>query len=184
MNNRYREEEKELQEETLEEQETAQEAVEESELDKATKELEKYKDLYFRTLADLQNFKKHIEEERIRERKYASQRVIEKLIYSMDIFDKALSIKTDDEKLKSFLIGFEMINTSMKQAMEEEGVKKINSLGKKFDPKYHHAIETSYDETVEEDIIVGETQSGYMFKDRVLRPALVIVNKKEIKEEK
>ena len=171
MNNRYREEEKELQEETLEEQETAQEAVEESELDKATKELEKYKDLYFRTLADLQNFKKHIEEERIRERKYASQRVIEKLIYSMDIFDKALSIKTDDEKLKNFLIGFEMI-------------KKINSLGKKFDPKYHHAIETSYDETVEEDIIVGETQSGYMFKDRVLRPALVIVNKKEIKEEK
>ena len=103
MNNRYREEEKELQEETLEEQETAQEAVEESELDKATKELEKYKDLYFRTLADLQNFKKHIEEERIRERKYASQRVIEKLIYSMDIFDKALSIKTDDEKLKSFI---------------------------------------------------------------------------------
>lgn len=132
---------------------------------------------YLRLLADTENFKKRIEEEKIRDRKYASQRLLEKLITNMDIFDKAVNMKTDDQNLMNFLIGFQMINNNLKTVLEEEGVKKINSTGM-FDPHYHHAVETDYDETKEEGTILAVIKDGYMYKDRVLVAALVKVNKK------
>jgi len=192
MHNRYREEEKELEEEKKKNGEVEAENVEpkeaetsEEDIEALKEEIKKYKEQYLRVLADSENFKKRIDEERIRERKYGSQRVLEKIIPSIDIFDKAVNMKTDDEKLKNFLIGFEMINNNLKQVLEEEGVKKIKAVGEKFDPKYHHAVETEWNSDVEEDVILSEMQTGYMYKDRVLRPSLVKVNKKvEEKKEK
>ncbi|NLD26492.1 MAG: nucleotide exchange factor GrpE [Acholeplasmataceae bacterium] len=184
MNNRYREEEKEEMEN--QNQEPVVEEVVEPENDDVSKlkeEVNRLNDLYLRTLAESENFRKRINEERNRERKYSAQSLMEKLIVTLDVFDKAVNIQTDDEKLKNFLIGFEMINRQLQQIIADEGVKKIEALNKKFDPNYHHAIETDYQEGVEEDIILQELQTGYMFKDRVLRPALVKVNKKN-KEEK
>lgn len=179
MPNRYREEEKEL-EENLEEviENNNEENNEDEEVEKLKEEVKKYKEQYLRTLADCENFKKRIDEERIRERKYSSQRLLEKLIPSIDIFNKALNIQTDDEKLKNFLIGFEMINNSLKQTLSEEGVKEIKALGEKFDPKFHHAVETSWDENKEEGVVLQVIQTGFMYKDRVLRPSLVKVNQK------
>jgi len=192
MHNRYIEEEKELEEEKKKNGEVEAEDVEtkdaetsEEDIEALKEEIKKYKEQYLRVLADSENFKKRIDEERIRERKYGSQRVLEKIIPSIDIFDKAVNMKTDDEKLKNFLIGFEMINNNLKQVLEEEGVKKIKAVGEKFDPKYHHAVETEWNSDVEEDVILSEMQTGYMYKDRVLRPSLVKVNKKvEEKKEK
>ncbi len=192
MHNRYREEEKELEEEKKKNGEVEAEDVKtneaetsEEDIEALKEEIKKYKEQYLRVLADSENFKKRIDEERIRERKYGSQRVLEKIIPSIDIFDKAVNMKTDDEKLKNFLIGFEMINNNLKQVLEEEGVKKIKAVGEKFDPKYHHAVETEWNSDVEEDVILSEMQTGYMYKDRVLRPSLVKVNKKvEEKKEK
>ncbi|HHU21041.1 MAG TPA: nucleotide exchange factor GrpE [Acholeplasma sp.] len=140
-------------------------------------EVAKLSDLYLRTLADAENFKKRINDERTRERKYASQSLLEKLVNVTDIFDKAVNSNVDDEKLKNFLIGFQMINKNIQDILEEEGVSKIESLGKIFDPKVHHAVETVNDEEKEDNIIVQERQTGYYYKDRILRPALVVVNK-------
>ena len=184
MPNRYREEEKELEEKELKNLEIDESELEEDssnieEIEKLKEEVKKYKEQYLRTLADSENFKKRIDEERIRDRKYASQRLLEKLIPSIDIFDKALNIKTEDEKLKNFLIGFEMINNSLKQTLSEEGVKEIKAVGEKFDPKFHHAVETSWDSDKEEGIVLEVIQTGFMYKDRVLRPSLVKVNQKE-----
>lgn len=187
MHNRYREEEKELEEEKKTEEVPLEEdskEEEECDIEALKEEVKKYKEQYLRVLADSENFKKRIDEERIRERKYGSQRVLEKLIPSIDIFDKAVNMQTDDEKLKNFLIGFEMINNNLKQTLSEEGVKKIKAVGEKFDPRYHHAVETEWNSDYEEDVILSEMQTGYMYKDRVLRPSLVKVNKKtEVKEE-
>ncbi len=189
MYNRYREEEKELQEETKASTENAVEVedgevveVEEvessnEEIQKLQEEVKRLNELHLRTLADAENFKRRLNEERIRERKYGSQSLLEKLINVFDIFDKAVNIKTDDEKLKNFLIGFEMINNQLKQIMTDEGIKKIEAVNQKFNPAYHHALEVDYQEGVDEDIILEEVQTGYMYKDRVLRPALVKVNK-------
>ena len=78
-----------------------------------------------------------------------------------------------------------MINKQLAQILADEGIKKIETKDQKFNPQYHHAIEIDYQEGVEDNIILEEVQTGYMFKDRVLRPALVKVNKinKEEKED-
>ncbi len=184
MYNRYREEEKnenvneENQEIETENVEEVQES-EKSELEILKQENQRLREQYLRTLADTENQKKRIEEERARERKYASQKLLEKLVNSIDIFDKAVNMKTDDDKLNNFLIGFQMINNNIKSVLEEEGVKKIKTVGEKFDPRYHNAIEINYDENIEEDVILSEMISGYTYKDRVLRAANVIVNKKK-----
>lgn len=138
-------------------------------------------DKYLKTLAESENYRKRMDEERIRDRKYASQRLLEKLVNSIDIFDKACNMKTDNEVLKNFLMGFQMIYNQINTTLEEEGVKKIK-VDAMFDPRYHHAVETDYDETKEEGTILAVLKDGYMYKDRVLVAALVKVNKKpEIK---
>jgi len=142
-------------------------------------ELEKMTNSYLRVLADFENFKKRTNEEKIRDRKYANQELLEQLINVLDIFDKAVNMKTDDEKLNNFLSGFIMINTSFKQILESNNVKKVLSVGQQFDPRYHHAMETAWDESKVENEIIEEMQTGYTYKDRLLRPALVKVNKKE-----
>ncbi|MGD9604605.1 MAG: nucleotide exchange factor GrpE [Bacilli bacterium] len=191
MNNRYREEEKETVDnaegmEDVKQEEIVEEVkiIENVELEKAQAEIKRLNDLYLRTLADADNYKKRINEERIRERKYGSQSLLEKLVGALDVFNRVVSIKTEDEKLKSFLQGFEMINQQLKDILTDEGVKKIDSLYKPFDPSYQHAVEVGYNEKFEENIVINELQSGYMFKDRVLRPALVVVNKKNQEENK
>lgn len=185
MYNRYREEEKnedlkndsEINENDncKKEDETSEQV---NELDVLKEENIRLREQYLRTLADSENYKKRIEEERLRERKYASQKLLEKLLNTVDIFDKAVNMQADDEKLNNFLIGFKMINTNIQNVLQEEGVKKIKTIGEKFDPRYHNAVELSYDDSVEEDVVVSEMNSGYMYKDRVLRAANVVVNKK------
>ena len=186
MNNRYREEEKEEKttqnesSDNIDDVETVTlDESKEVDLDKEelVKEVNKYKELYLRTLAEVENYKKRINEERIKERKYFNQSLIEKFVNTLDIFDKTINIKTEDKVLKNFLIGFEMINNNLKQILADEGVKLIESVGKEFDPRFHHAVETAVDETKEDGVILEEIQRGYTFKDRVLKAALVKVNK-------
>ena len=113
----------------------------------------------------------------MRERKYASQSLLERLVNVTDIFDKAVNSNVDDEKVKNFLIGFQMINKNLQDLLEDEGVTKIKAKGEVFDPKVHHAVETITDLEQDDNIIVQERQTGYYYKDRILRPSLVVVNK-------
>lgn len=125
MNNRYREEEKEATENVEQEKNEGtsstepdkreeQKVVNIEELEKAQGEINRLNDLYLRTLADAENYKRRINEERIRERKYGSQGLLEKLVGALDVFDRVVSIDTQDEKLKPFLQGFVMINEQLK----------------------------------------------------------------------
>ena len=203
--NRYREEEKEInieeekvEEPTLEEEKKAEELVsDEEKIDKQknkkikkqkkiedfeeyhqlVEEVAKLKDDLLRNRADLENFKKRNNEERIRERKYALQDFLLDLIDVIDIYDKAVNIKTDDEKLNKFLSGFVMINNMLKQKLASYEVKQIDALNKEFDPSFHSAIETIEKEGVEPNIVVEVVMTGYTYKDRVLRPSMVRVSK-------
>lgn len=201
---RYREEEKELneekrQEEVLEnlEKEIDETLNEEEKIDKQKgkkikkqkkiedfeeyhqllEEVAKLKDDLLRNRADLENFKKRSNEERIKERKYALKDFLEDLIDVIDIYDKAVNIKTDDEKVNKFLSGFIMINNMLKQKLANYEVKQIDALNKAFDPTFHEAIETVEKEGVESNIVVEVVMTGYIYKDRVLRPSMVKVSK-------
>ena len=139
-------------------------------------EVEKLNDDLLRNRAELENFKRRTNEERIKERKYALQSFLTDLIGIIDIYDKAVNIQTEDEKLKKFLNGFVMINKNLKQVLERYEVKAIDALNKPFDPAYHNAMETVKIEGVEPDIVVEVVITGYMYKDRVLRPSMVKVS--------
>lgn len=135
------------------------------------------KDQILRKTADFENYKKRLNEERIRDRKYALNDFLMESIEILDIFDKAVNTKTDDEKLRKYLSGFVMINNRLNSILENSGVKKIDCLNKPFDPNHASALETVEVEGVEPNMVVEEVMTGYMYKDRVLRPAMVKVSK-------
>ena len=140
-------------------------------------ENEKLLDQLLRKQAEFENYKKRVMEERQRDRKYALQDFLMEAIETLDIFDKAVSIPTEDELLKKYLSGFIMVNNRLKNILENYGVVQINCLNKPFDPSFHSALETIEVEGVESNIVVEVVMTGYMYKDRVLRPAMVKVSK-------
>lgn len=143
---------------------------------KLTDEKKVLSDNLLRNRAELENFKKRTYEERIQERKYALKDFLLELINVIDVFEKAICVKHDDEKVQKFLSGFAMINNMFKNILQKEGVVKIEALNKPFDPAYHDAIEMVEIEGVESNIVVEEMLAGYMYKDRVLRPSMVKVS--------
>lgn len=143
---------------------------------KLTDEKKVLSDNLLRNRAELENFKKRTYEERIQERKYALKDFLLELINVIDVFEKAISVKHDDEKVQKFLSGFAMINNMFKNILQKEGVVKIEALNKPFDPAYHDAIEMVEVEGVESNVVIEEMLAGYMYKDRVLRPSMVKVS--------
>ena len=133
-------------------------------------------DQLLRKQAEFENYKKRVLEERQRDRKYALQDFLMELIDVIDIYDKAVKVKTDDEKLSKFLSGFVMINNRLKQILEHYEVRQIEALNKPFNPSFHSAIETVKVDGVEPNTVVEEIMTGYVYKDRVLRPSMVKVS--------
>jgi len=129
-----------------------------------------------RIKADAENFKKRINEEKTRDRKYASTNLIHDLLIPLDQLKKVVSVETDSKELNNYLIGFKMINNSIYQVLEEDGLKEINALNQKFDPNFHYAVEKENNKEIEDGVITEVITTGYMYKDRILRAALVKVN--------
>lgn len=156
----------------------------EDQLAEITEQLEEFKDKYYRNLAEMENYKKRTSNEMVNQRKYASQSLADKLIDSVEVFSQALNINTDDKQMQNFLYGFKMINDMIFNALKDEGVSVIETkVGDHFDPNLHEAMDTEFDPNQEEGTILRVKKTGYKFKDRVLRPAFVIINMKEKEEE-
>ena len=105
-------------------------------------ELAELKDKYFRSLAETENFKKRMNEDIKRERKYAGFSLANKLIDSIEIFNQALNMETNDPNLKNFLYGFKMIDDMIFNALKDEGVSVIETnIGDAFDPLKQEAMQ-------------------------------------------
>ncbi|VEU80900.1 nucleotide exchange factor GrpE [Haploplasma axanthum] len=146
------------------------------EIEKLTEEVKLYKESYLKSLAELENFKKRMNEEKIRDRKYAASNLITDLLMPLDQLKKVVEMETTDDKLKNFLIGFKMINDKIFDVLKDDGLNEIKSLNEKFDPNYHYAVEKENNKEKENGIVIEVIQNGYMYKDRILRPAMVKVN--------
>ena len=140
-------------------------------------EVAKLNDSLIRKQADFENYRKRSTEDRQKDRKYALQDFLEEAIEVLDVFDAAVNNETDDEKLKKYLSGFQMINNRLKNVLENNGVTLIDCLNKPFDPSLETALETVEQEGVEKGMVVEVVMRGYKYKDRVLRPAMVKVSK-------
>lgn len=139
-------------------------------------EIAELKHELLRNQADFENFKKRMNQEKIQDRKYAGMDIIHDLLIPLDQLQKIVNLEVDDPKLKNYLIGFKMISDQIFMQLEQNGVKEIKALGEVFDPKVHYAVEKEENKAIERNIITQEIQKGYMYKDRIIRPAMVKVN--------
>ena len=94
----------------------------------------------------------------------------------LDNLERALDVKVDDQNVKNYAKGFEMIYQQLVHILNQEGVKEIEALDKPFDPNFHQALMQEAVEGVEPGMVVEVLQKGYMLKDRVLRATLVKVS--------
>lgn len=139
-------------------------------------ELAEQKEKALRAIAELENFKKRTLQERENNLKYSNMYLIEKLLPALDQFNLVVSYDVQNQELKNYLTGFKMINDQIFKILEEDGLKLVETEGKQFDPKYHFAAEKEKDETKQKGEILRTTQTGYIYKERVIRPAIVVVN--------
>lgn len=146
------------------------------EIEKLKNDNLKMREDYLRALADVENTKRRLNEDALRQKKYASQGLVENLITPVDMLDKVCNMETDNVELKNFLQGFKMISKQIVDILEADGLKEIDALGKVFDPNYHHAIEKEHVEGKEPNIVLEVKQAGYTYKDRLIRPAMVKVS--------
>jgi molecular chaperone GrpE len=136
------------------------------------------KDKLLRNAAELENFKRRTNEERIKDRKYASCDLVNDLVSILTNLDKCVNMETEDPMLKNFLIGFKMIDNQLFDRLYQDGLEEIKvEVGMDFDPNIHHAIETTENADFEPNKITEVVQKGYKYKDRIIKPAMVKVNK-------
>jgi molecular chaperone GrpE len=144
------------------------------EIQKLVKEKVELKDTLLRRQADFDNYRKRVEKEGRQERHRGVEIVVEGLLPVLDAFDRALA-SHDDPDYAEYIKGFELIRRQLWDLLTKQGVKRIEATGEQFNPHLHHAIESVQNTELEEGTVVGEMQPGYMFHDRVLRPAMVRV---------
>ena len=141
-------------------------------------ELEEWKNSYTRKLAEFQNFTKRKENEVAEMRKYASEGIIVKLLDNIDNLERAVDASKESQNFDSLIEGVNMILNNLKHLLAEEGVEEIEAAGKEYDPYEHKAMITENKEELDDNVVVQVFQKGYKMKGKVVRPAMVTVNKK------
>ena len=165
--------------------ETADENVEnkeetcEEKIAKLELEVQEWKNSYTRKLAEFQNFTKRKETEVSEMKKYASEGIIVKLLENIDNLERAENASAETKNFDALVEGVNMILRNLKYMLSEEGVEEIEAgEGVKFNPYEHQAMMTEEKDDLDNDVIVQVFQKGYKLKGKVIRPAMVTVNKK------
>ncbi|MGH2318188.1 nucleotide exchange factor GrpE [Planococcus sp. SE5232] len=151
-----------------------EETVDETE--ELRKQLEAEQNKYLRLLADYDNFKRRTQIDKEMANKFRSQSLLSDILPVLDNFERALSLQTTSEESASLLKGVEMVQKSLIEAVNREGLEEIKAVGEPFDPNFHQAVMQEKDDSAEEGTVLQELQKGYVLKGRVLRPAMVKVN--------
>lgn len=139
-------------------------------------EIASLQDRLLRNQAELQNFKRRMTEERIRDRVLANVELIRALLTPLDDFDRGLIGEVSNEQVKPHLKGFEMIRNSIFEVLKSQGLEEVEAAGRPFDPKLHQAVATEKNPDFEPGQVMEVYQKGYLYKDRLIRPAMVKVS--------
>jgi molecular chaperone GrpE len=142
-----------------------------------------YYDQWARTTADFDNYKKRATRERQDAIRFANEALIEKLIPVLDNFDSALSAASTSgatTALQSLQTGISMIYQQLKNVLTEAGLEEIDASNKPFDPNWHEALSQQPSADVPEGNVLQQLRKGYKLRDRLLRPAGVVVAKKPV----
>ncbi|MDF2822329.1 MAG: hypothetical protein K0R15_2777 [Clostridiales bacterium] len=128
-----------------------------------------------RNMAEFDNFRKRTDKEKSQMYGMGQKEVIEKLLPTVDNFERALSSVPEEEKENSFTLGIDMIYKQLMTTLESMGVVEIEAIGNNFDPNLHNAVMHEENDEFGENIVAEQYQKGYMYKDTVLRHSMVKV---------
>ena len=151
--------------------------------------LKEVQDENLRYLAEIDNLRKRFDKEREDTFKYAVTEFANEIILVADNFTRVIESislikKENNDSVKPLIEGVDLIYKDFLKTLEKFEIKKIDCLGKKFDPNFHQAISEEEKKDKETGEIIKVIQDGYLIKDRLLRPASVIVAKKSENKEK
>src|SRR6266436_225494 len=137
-------------------------------------------DRLLRATADLENFKKRAARERQEAIKFANASLLEKLIPALDNFDMALAAANNAEShsMESLKTGITMIYNQLKAALAETGLEEIDATNQPFDPNLHEAVSHQESADVPEGQVLQQLRKGYKLRERLIRPATVVVARK------
>ena len=148
--------------------------------------LQEAEEKQLRSLAEIENQRRRFEKEVRDAFEFGSFNFAKESLAILDNLQRAkLAIKNDEslkdnKDLNKFIENLTIIEKDLISIFEKNNIKKIETVNKKFDPNFHQAMSEIHDEKVETGTILQEIQAGYMFGERLLRPALVAVAKKNI----
>ena len=156
-------------EETNNQQPTTNNQLEENQIQK---ELEETTDRLKRIMAEFDNYKKRSAKERDSLYGLVLADIVGRILPIIDNLEKATEANTKDDEYKQ---GIELVLKQFKEVLDSLGVKKIETVGTKFDPELHEAVSMIQDENYGEKVISAEFQSGYTIGSKVIRHAMVVV---------
>jgi len=146
-------------------------------LDEKNKEYEELYDRFLRATADFENLKKRAEREKLDLVKFANEDLVRELLPAVDNLERALTSSESSKDTESIRQGIEIVLGQVLKTLKKFGLVSYASLGEKFDPTRHEAVEQVESTEHEAGTIIHELQKGYFLNGRLLRPALVAVTK-------
>jgi molecular chaperone GrpE len=156
--------------------------------------LAKYRDLedqlrqaeerVLRTAADAENFKKRLQREKEEQTRYANETLMRELLPVIDNLERALEHSASAPNQEGLLEGLKMTLKGFTDTLSRFGCTPLETIGQTFDPNFHEAVSQEERSEVEPNTVLRELQKGYILKERLLRPAMVIVSKPASKAER
>lgn len=162
-------------EEQTSEESTSIESYEEK-IASLEKQLNEYKEIALRKAAEFENYKRRTENDQLNLIKYAAESLIIKLLPTIDDFERSLTHMSEETDVQKIKEGIQLIYNKFIKILEEQGVKKIDAVGKPFDVEFHEALMQKPDNSVAPHTVLEELETGYIYKDRVIRHSKVIVS--------
>jgi molecular chaperone GrpE len=169
-------------EESIESPEEVEGEISEHKLEEKSKEeileaeIQDYKDKYLRLYSEFENFRRRTNKEKLETIARANERLLEDILPVIDDFERASRVLEDSKDLKSHAEGVELVYNKLRSTLETKGVKKMEALGKKFEPELHEAItQIPVKDKKMKGKVVEVIEDGYFLHDKVLRFAKVVV---------
>ncbi len=154
----------------------------EQKLQEKEEELKRCEDKVLRLAAELENFKKRVEREKLEHMKYALEEFAKELLPFLDNLERAVASAKETKDLEKLVEGIDLTLSGYFKTLEKFGLKAFAAEGHRYDPNYHEALGVEEAEDVEDNMVLKELLKGYTLHERVLRPALVVVSKKNKKD--
>lgn len=134
-------------------------------------------DKYIRSQAEIENIIKRNKKDKEEWYKYANEALIKELLQVIDNLENALTHSCNEKSYNAHIEGVELTLKGLKDTLAKEGLTEVKSLGEDFDPCLHHAVHQEISDSVEKGKITKEFQKGYLLKQRLIRPAMVVISK-------